>query len=277
MKITATTDGGNDATPVPWWSFGKTCLSAAVLVLVSQQKALLDEPLKGKDYSLRQLLQHTAGLPDYSELKDYHLAVEKREPAWSEEELKTRMKSLPFTKPGEYWKYSNYGYLQVRHYLEEITGKNIEQALYDLVFTRLEISSVKVAKTGEIMSLGDYDPHWVYHGLLAGGAYDAVRLLQGIAAGELFPAPVLNEMLAARHLNAPSDGRPWKSPAYGLGLIVASDSPAGKAYGHTGQGPGSVFAAYHFPELAMLKTAAVFETIEDQAEVENALVELVLG
>jgi Beta-lactamase len=53
---------------VPWWSFTKTVIAAAVLRLVQDGRLRLDETLDGKSYSLRQLLQHRAGLPDYGAL-----------------------------------------------------------------------------------------------------------------------------------------------------------------------------------------------------------------
>ena len=50
---------------VPWWSFTKTVIAAAALVLVRDGKLLLDTPVTGKPFTLRQLLQHQSGLPDY--------------------------------------------------------------------------------------------------------------------------------------------------------------------------------------------------------------------
>src|SRR3954453_22274379 len=62
-------------TPVPWWSFTKTVLAAAALVLVDAGRLTLDTPLAGRRYTLRQLLQHRAGVPDYGALAAYHDAV----------------------------------------------------------------------------------------------------------------------------------------------------------------------------------------------------------
>jgi hypothetical protein len=54
------------ATIVPWWSFTKTVIAAAVLTLVRDGRLSLDDPVDGQPFTLRQLLQHRAGLPDYS-------------------------------------------------------------------------------------------------------------------------------------------------------------------------------------------------------------------
>jgi CubicO group peptidase (beta-lactamase class C family) len=65
----------HDEPVVPWWSFTKTAIAATALSLVARGKITLDEPLTAKPYTLRQLLQHRAGLCDYGALPDYHAAV----------------------------------------------------------------------------------------------------------------------------------------------------------------------------------------------------------
>ena len=67
---------------VPWWSFTKTVIAAAALVLVQKKRLALDRPLADRRYSLRQLLQHRAGLTDYGELAAYHQAVAAGDEPW---------------------------------------------------------------------------------------------------------------------------------------------------------------------------------------------------
>src|SRR3712207_9425107 len=61
--------------PVPWWSFTKTVLAAAALVLVRDGAVALDERLPDRPYTLRHLLQHRSGLADYGGSPGYHEAV----------------------------------------------------------------------------------------------------------------------------------------------------------------------------------------------------------
>ena len=61
--------------PVPWWSFTKTVLAAASLLLVNEEKLFLDERLENQPFTLLQLLQHRAGVPDYGSLPEYQAAV----------------------------------------------------------------------------------------------------------------------------------------------------------------------------------------------------------
>jgi len=60
---------------VPWWSFTKTVLAAATLVLVRDGLVELDEPLRRQPYTLCHLLQHRAGLAEYGWFPAYHEAV----------------------------------------------------------------------------------------------------------------------------------------------------------------------------------------------------------
>ena len=71
----AVVTSSGDAADVPWWSFGKTVIAAAALALVRDGQLALDEPLPDRPYTLRQLLQHRAGLTEYGRLPAYHEAV----------------------------------------------------------------------------------------------------------------------------------------------------------------------------------------------------------
>src|SRR5215469_4837134 len=71
----------------PWWSFTKTVIAVAAMRLVEVGKLGLDEPRPGKLYTLRQLLTHRSGVPNYGKLAAYHAAVAAGEDAWSRERL----------------------------------------------------------------------------------------------------------------------------------------------------------------------------------------------
>ena len=69
--VTAVVSGGtvHAATDVavPWWSIAKTVLASAALLLVAAGRLQLDEPIRGRPFTLRQLLQHRAGLRCYGD------------------------------------------------------------------------------------------------------------------------------------------------------------------------------------------------------------------
>jgi len=132
--------------PVPWWSFTKTTLAAAALALVAQDQLNLDRPVVPWPFTLRQLLQHRAGLANHGRLAAYHEAVRNGEAPWPRERLLRQVEAdkLVF-QPGQGWAYSNIGYLLVRELIEDATGQDIGTALDRLVLAPLGISGVKVA------------------------------------------------------------------------------------------------------------------------------------
>jgi D-alanyl-D-alanine carboxypeptidase len=111
--------GGEADALFPWWSITKTVLAAAALRLADQGKISLDDPYKDRRYTIRQLLQHTAGLNTYGG-QPYRAAVAAGDPVWPLAELLVRVKAeqLIFC-PGEGWAYSNVGYIFVRQLIEE--------------------------------------------------------------------------------------------------------------------------------------------------------------
>jgi CubicO group peptidase (beta-lactamase class C family) len=262
---------------VPWWSFTKTLISTAVLALVRDGVLRLDDELPGRSDTLQLLLQHRAGLADYGELKSYHEAVSRDENAWPSEIMEERADAgrLRF-KPGEGWAYSNIGYLIVRRHLERVCGEGLDAVLRRLVFDPLQIAGPRVALTRrdldgvELGRRGSYDPQWVYHGLAVGSLRDAAQLLDGILTTDFLPAHLLAEMCTAWPVDGVIEGRPWRTTAYGLGVMIGTDMKGSRVIGHSGGGPGSVIAVYHRPDRNPPLTVAVFAPGDDIGRVESA-------
>jgi D-alanyl-D-alanine carboxypeptidase len=282
-RIDATAPRGHDADQVrvPWWSFTKTALAAAALKLVAQGRLALDEQIGGRRYTLRQLLRHQAGLPDYGGLASYHQAVADGEKPWDVDELLSRVAAdrLDF-EPGQGWRYSNVGYLLVRRIIERTTGEDIGGALRHLVFDALGLSSVRMVATARDLAgtawgnHDNYDPGWVYHGLLAGTPMDAARFLQRLMSGGVLPAALLTEMTTCHPLGGALPGRPWETHGYGLGLMIGRMTSAGLAMGHSGAGPGSVSAVYHFGDRKKPCTVAAFALADTEGVAENEVARL---
>src|ERR1700742_45618 len=156
---------------VPWWSIAKTAIAACALVLVAGGRLRLDEPLRGRRFTLRQLLQHTSGLPDYAESDEYEIAVDRHADPWSEAELLSHIDAAqPLFPPGQGWGYSNSGYFLVRKLIEQATGMDIEGALKALVLTPLGATQSFLARSRTDIARSiyrdedDFHPGWVAHG-----------------------------------------------------------------------------------------------------------------
>ncbi len=260
---------------VPWWSVTKAVLAAAALRLVAQGQLQLDEPFDGQPYTLRHLLQHRAGVPDYGNLSSYQRAVERGDKAWDVAHLleQAGATQLQFA-PGEGWLYSNVGYMFVRRKIEEVTGLDMDMALRRLVFDPLGMTSVRLAGTATDLAetawgnARGYDPAWVYHGLLVGTAHDAVRFLHALMSGHVLPGALLAEMTKPVPLGGALPDRPWEETGYGLGLMIGRFALAGSTVGHSGGGPGSVSAVYHFAGRREPCTVAAFAASENVGLVE---------
>jgi D-alanyl-D-alanine carboxypeptidase len=278
-------DGASTAI-VPWWSFTKSLIAVAVLRLAEQGRLALDVPLDDFPCTPRDLLQHRAGVADYSGIADYHAGAAQGDTPWSESELLQRV--LPdrlLFKPRSHWAYSNVGYFLLRRLVERTCGTDLSFALHDLVLAPLGLTSARLAQSRSDMHITafaggrTYDPGWVFHGLVIGPVAEAALALHRLLRSDLIgPAsraaltdcyPIGQETIA---------GRPWVTTGYGLGLMMGTmqhpriEEPL-KLIGHTGAGPGSVGAVYHAPDDRWQRTIAVFTSGADQGLVEQAMLE----
>ena len=137
------------------------------------------------------------------------------------------------------------------------------------------LARVRADLDGVSMGIGAYHPGWVYHGLIVGPLRDAALLLDRLMTGALLPTDLLAQMRDAHPLDVSGQrhqghqARPWRTPAYGLGLMCGVTSHGMRAIGHTGGGPGSVIAVYRLPDAVRPYTAAEFAFGDDPAPVEE--------
>ncbi|MBX9846400.1 MAG: beta-lactamase family protein [Xanthobacteraceae bacterium] len=269
----------NDQAIVPWWSITKTALSACALRLAAGDRLELDRALPGRQYTLRQLLQHTSGLGCYTDTPDYEAAVDGHAEPWSVEQHARFAGGPPSFEPSRGWKYSNSGYFLVRSLIEQATGMDIGRALKSLVLSPLGIERSFVATTRADLQhsvFGDEDnfhPGWVAHGLLMGPPSEVASFMHRLFTGALLPAQLIAAMRERHPVETDLTGRPWRTAGYGLGLMIDIASPHGLCIGHSGQGPASVSAAYHFPDLSPPVTVAAFAPTDDQGVAERAVLE----
>lgn len=263
----------------PWWSFTKTVLAATALSLVRDGLIRLDDRVLDQNFTLRQLLRHEAGLADYGELAEYHAAVTNSEPAWSANEMMQRLDGARLRySPGTGWRYSNVGYLLIGSLIERLTELTLDEAVIQRAISPLGLSNVRFAKTRadlqttHLGSTSNYDPAWVYHGLLIGPISQAALFLDRLLSADLLSTALLQEMQTARVLGGPLPGRPWIMPGYGLGVMLGSIDGGYSLCGHTGCGPGSVIAVYRIYEGDASACCAVFEAGASEGTVEAIVV-----
>ena len=283
MIVTARIAAGREALDsnagliLPWWSVSKTVLAAATFRLAEQGRLDLDSPIADRPFTVRQLLAHRAGLADYGGLADYHAAVARGDAAWPPAQLlsKAGADRLLFA-PGQGWAYSNIGYLLVRQEIERLTDAPLADALHKLVFAPLGLNAFVVNGPADMRRLAwpglhGYDPGWVYHGLVVGTAADAAHFMDRLFTTSFLTPPSLIAMQDSVPLPYAAGDRPFRSPRPGTGLMIDPDGPLGLWLGHSGGGPGSVCAVYHFP--ARRVTVAAFADHDDSGAIERTVLE----
>lgn len=259
----------------PYWSFTKTVLAICALKLVEEGRLTLDAPLEGAAYTLRQLLNHASGLPDYGQFPEYGAAVRAGGEPWPRDEmLRTALAKGMLFAPEQGWSYSNIGYMFIKELIERTEDKPLADLIADRITTPLGLQSVALAQSpDQFVSLhwpaaATYDPGWVYHGCLVGTVADAARLLHRLFAGDLLTSASLREMTRTTPLGGAIAGRPWATCGYALGLMSGTVAGIGRVIGHSGAGPFSVNAVYHFPDRSEPVTVASFTDGTDEGVAE---------
>ena len=131
------------------FSMTKTLTAIAIVRLVEQGKVDLDDKLLDlfphpydPDVTIRQLLSHTAGIPNPIPLRWVHLVENHSD--YDEETALTAVlekhhKST--SKPGTEYKYSNIGYWLLGKAIEQLSGVDYPQFMRENIFARLDLNS----------------------------------------------------------------------------------------------------------------------------------------
>jgi D-alanyl-D-alanine carboxypeptidase len=275
----------------PIHSITKTVIAVCVLRLAELRALDIDDPISrwvadlpfGDLVSLRQLLNHTAGVPNYSVLPE-PIAALKASPgkAWTFAQFieHTCHRGLDFS-PGEDWQYSNTGYALLTRVVERANATSFAEAVQQHVAGPLGHTSTEVVEdrasfaqlvpgfsrefSDEMQDVrGVYDPGWVGHGLVASTAAEIAEFYQALFGGKLVQRASLAEM--TQLVVVAGDHPPAVTPSYGLGLMSDPDSTYGQNFGHAGSGPGySLYAACHLDVRGRRVSGAVFCNTDEVA------------
>ncbi|HEY6386614.1 MAG TPA: serine hydrolase domain-containing protein [Candidatus Acidoferrum sp.] len=145
-------------------SFTKQFTAMAIMLLVYDGKLRYDQSLSeifpdfppyGKNITIRNLLNHTGGLPDYEDLMD---AQEKlKGPIWSAEHQIQDDEVLALFKketkgrfaPGTSWSYSNSGYVVLGLIVAKTSGQSYGSFLHARIFAPLHMDRTVVYQKGK--------------------------------------------------------------------------------------------------------------------------------
>jgi len=282
------------------YSITKMFTASLILKLCEEGKLSLEDPLakwfphiaQAARISVRQVLNHTAGIPDYGGISAYHDSV-RSSPSipWSFERVaaETFGKGLLFA-PGQGWAYSNPGYMLVKRIAEEVTGASYRTLIAERIASSFGLQKTFVPESVEdLASLAPgtssqlapdgsprdvrahYHPGWVSHGVVASTSSETARFLDGLFHGQFLSRHSLDQMMEFVLLPTAPDPSPSAKdsplrpgrPGYGLGLMGDPASPWGLLVGHNGGGPCYSASAFHAFDLGGVSVCAMGAIEED--------------
>jgi CubicO group peptidase (beta-lactamase class C family) len=141
-------------------SVGKQFTATAVMMLVEEGKVGLDDkitkyfpeaPAAWKDITVRNLLTHTSGIPDYDAEEGPKKTLDLRRD-YTEDELVSKFASMPLDfPPGSKWSYSNSGYVLLGVLIHRISGQFYGDMLEQRVFQPLHMDATHIISEENIV------------------------------------------------------------------------------------------------------------------------------
>lgn len=292
-------------------STSKTLVATVVLQLVAEDRLSLEDKVghwlpgvvegngnDGSRITIRQLLQHTSGIPDdlpgYTTPEEYY---QQRHDLYSPEQLVARaMAHAPDFSPGAGWKYSNTGYVLLDMIIQKVTGRPAHREIGDRVLRPLGLVQTRWVGTSSALP----QPHARAYQLFGPGSRvdvtdqipvdhqnlawvtttrDQNRFFRALLAGRLLPARQLAEMKRTVRVSA-EVRQLWPRGRYGLGLVERPLSCGGSYWSHEG-GDGGYITLNGVTEDAR-RSAVVsmseargdtFEHIKAQEDAASALID----
>jgi CubicO group peptidase (beta-lactamase class C family) len=239
----------------------------SMIVMMLKEKGLLsyddsvskylEIPYKG--ITIRNLLTHTGGLPDYQEIMDKYW--DKSKVAGNPDCIEYLNKYAPPKRfePGEKYEYSNTGYLLLASIAEKASGKDFIDLCRKWIFRRLKMKSTDIRTLAEKKATKNFAighmfveerTKWVRAdsfpssnytiwlgnrkgpGRISSTATDLLKWDKALYTEKLVKQTTLQEAFTPMKLNDGSFSN------YGFGWDIFNDPVAGKIVQHNGDNPG---------------------------------------
>ena len=243
----------------------KTFVAVVVMQLVQEGKVGLDEPIEtylpglikgegidGSKITVRQLLQHTSGLPEYTDttlgsgdifqIKDHYIPPR--------DLLDTALSKPAQFEPGTQWKYTNTNYVVLGMLVERVSQRPVGEQIDERIVKKLGLShtylpgngekklhgphpqSYHLSAEGKLEDMTDLDTSlaWAAGGMVSTPS-ELNTFFQAVLDGRLLTQASIDEMK-----NGAVDASSYLGPGtvYGLGLIGTPLSCGGTSWGHGG-------------------------------------------
>ena len=241
----------------------KTFVAVLIMKMVEEGKVKLDEPIEtylpgivkgqgvdGKKITVRQLLQHTSGLPEFGDGQLDYFAI--RNDYVSPRDVLDGVLSRPAQfAPGAKFQYNNANYVVLGLLAERVAKRPIAEQIEAKIVKPLGLKHTYMpapgektirgkhphgyhtrdGKPGKLEDITEADPSWEgAAGSMISTPSELNKFMQSVFDGSLLSQASIAEM--KKSVPAPEMGG-----EYGLGLI-AHKSSCGVVWGHSGNNPG---------------------------------------
>ena len=236
-------------TPFRVGSITKSFVATMILQLVDEDRVELDAPLStylpatpiGADVTIRALLSHRSGLPNYTDGPLINDAVADRSHRFTPAEIIGYVEGVPAASPDQRFSYSNTNYILLGQVIEQLDATDLNTALQRRIGDPLGLVHTRFATADNPSPLGvaagwspgfldghaDVDYTSIASMAWAAGALTSTvtelsTFLTALFAGALISESSLDEMTTVG------------SGDYGLGLFRGLLKPDQPAFGHNG-------------------------------------------
>jgi CubicO group peptidase (beta-lactamase class C family) len=243
-------------------SITKQFTAMAILILETQGKLKVVDPVcmyfadcpsTWKAITIHHLLTHTAGLPEFTNLRDNKSTL-----ATASVPVRSlaRFKDLPLEfAPGEKWVYCNSGYIVLGYIIEQVSKQPYEEFLKQSIFTPLGMGDTGYDHNEDGLAIGYPNQDSIFPAeyidmltpFAAGGLYSTVEDLykwdQALYTEKLVPQASLDKMFAPQFVIPDNDGI-----SYGYGWFIGEDR-GWRAYWHEGSINGFYSMIVRYPDI----------------------------
>jgi D-alanyl-D-alanine carboxypeptidase len=239
-------------------------VAVAVLQLVAERKLTLDDRLGAllpgilpyaDAITVRQLLSHTAGVPEFLDVVAKRYAAEPA--SWLRQWTPRELVALVADQPrGDGGHYSNTGFVLLGMVVEKVTGRSLASELRRRIIGPLGLRDTTLPGSeltppepamhgyvpvpgGEPVDVTEWNPSAVWAaGALVSTMADLARFFRVLLTGGLLPRPLLEQMLTTTDVDGTT---------YGLG-IIRLETPCGTVWGHNGAVFGYISDVFTRPD-----------------------------
>ncbi|MEV0338963.1 serine hydrolase domain-containing protein [Nocardia sp. NPDC050713] len=244
----------------------KSFVAAVALQLVGERRVELDSPIDaylpgvvtgpggdGRRITVRNLLQHTSGIPDYLDEVDLDSVAGMQRYRPASELIRTALDRPAEFEPGARWGYSNTNYLIIGSLIERLTGLPVGVEVTRRIILPLGLQETYwplypleqvvrgphprnyLVVGGERVDITDIDPNWgLPDGAIVASGRDLNRFFMALITGRVVAPAQLEQM----RTTIPS-GVPLLDQEVGLGLFRRVNRCGIETWGHGGSIAGS--------------------------------------